>query len=845
VGHLYQEGAIGSKDGRCRSFDALATGTVFSDGVGVVVLKRLEDALADKDTIHAVIRGVAVNNDGATKAGFTAPSVDGQAEAIQLAQDLAGIDPGTIGYIEAHGTATPIGDPIEVAALTQAFRKQTTGRQFCALGSVKSNIGHLDAAAGIAGFIKAVLAIEKGVLPPTAHFSTPNPAIDFASSPFYVLAEARPWRTPCRRAGVSSFGVGGTNAHVVLEQGPPSPPREMPSASRLLVLSARSETALSAMRSRLAECLRKPESAALVDVAHTLAVGRRAFDHRLAFSCSSKEEAVEVLSGARLASAHFGRKGKTDARTAFLFPGQGSQRVAMAQGLYRLRSSFAADVDACARAFEPHMGFDLRSLLLSGGETACTPERHLDDTAVTQPALFATEYCLARLWLSLGVEPVAMVGHSLGEYVAACIAGVFSLEEAALLVASRGQLMQAQPRGSMMAVQLSPEELAPKLGPNVVIAACNAPQSTVAAGPSEAVELLASQLSAQGVRGKVLTTSHAFHSPMMEGMLRPFRAVFAQVSPKAPQRPWISCVTGAPITPAEAIDPDYWVRQIREPVQFSRAIQGLGQQPEIVFIEVGPGHALAALVEQHTERANADKQIVLSSGKEASLDERALTDAACQLWCMGVKVATSSFTSAPEARLVSLPTYPFERKRYWIAAGGADARTTDRANGKAGASTGGPEDALGTGAHGLARGDQEEASLPVETRLCRLLAAVLRVGPSDIDAAKTMLELGFDSLLFVQLGVRLQRAFGVSLTLRDLMEVHSTPKALAQHLEDLPGQRKVAGSPANVAPPTANAATADPRVPPVSGARLGRDAQGNPAWFVPDPNRPGKYMQVK
>jgi len=444
AGYLYQEGGILSPDGHCRPFDARARGTVPSDGVGVVVLKRLADALADGDTIHAVIKGAAINNDGGAKVGFTAPGIAGQAEAIALAQAMAGIDPATLGYVEAHGTATEIGDPAEIAALTDVFRAHTDRKQFCAIGSVKGNVGHMNSAAGVGGLIKTILMLERRMLLPSLHYERPNPMIDFASSPFFVNAELREWppnRHP-RRAGVSSFGVGGTNAHVVLEEAPPAGPDGPLRPHQVLVVSARTRTALDAASAQLAAWLRRPPEASLADIAFTLQRGRALLKHKRLVVAENLAEAAQALDEGGTVVA--GEGGAPE--VVFLFPGQGAQHPGMARGLYRTEPELRAVFDDCAERLAPALGADLRTVLFSSNGA----DASLDRTAIAQPALFALEYALARLWMSWGVEPAALIGHSLGEYVAACLAGVMELDDALALVAARGRLVQSLPPGVML-----------------------------------------------------------------------------------------------------------------------------------------------------------------------------------------------------------------------------------------------------------------------------------------------------------------------------------------------------------------------------------------------------------
>ncbi|MBN1237196.1 MAG: type I polyketide synthase, partial [Gammaproteobacteria bacterium] len=545
TGYLYQEGGILSPDGHCRAFDAEAAGTVPGSGAGIVVLKRYEDAIADGDTVVALIRGSAVNNDGSNKVGYTAPGLDGQVEVIAEALGVANVDAQTIGYVEAHGTGTHLGDPIEIEALTRAFGAGADGKKFCAIGSVKSNIGHLDTAAGVAGLIKAALALEHGRIPPSLHYSRPNPQIDFDAGPFYVNAELSDWAragTP-RRAGVSSFGIGGTNAHVVLESAP-APRASSPGRPwQLLTLSAKSAAALEAATQNLAEHLKRPRGVGLADVAYTLQVGRRAFEYRRAVVCREDDAArtLETLDPARVYTATT----QPNARpVTFMFPGQGAQHVDMARELYETEAAFREELDRCCALLEPELGLDLRQILHPAAAEGGHAAEQLQMTALTQPALFAIEYALARLWIEWGVRPESMIGHSIGEYVAACLAGVLPLPDALRVIAARGRLMQDLPPGGMTIVPMAEHDVEPLLTEELSIAAVNGPAACVVAGPFDALERLEKRLAAEDHVCRRLRTSHAFHSSMMEPMLADFARVLGTVRLAPPRIPYLSNVTG-------------------------------------------------------------------------------------------------------------------------------------------------------------------------------------------------------------------------------------------------------------------------------------------------------------
>ncbi|HEX3526199.1 MAG TPA: amino acid adenylation domain-containing protein [Thermoanaerobaculia bacterium] len=658
-GYVYEEGGIASPDGHCRAFDAEAGGVVPGNGVGVVLLKRLADALADGDPVLAVIKGSAVNNDGSGKIGYTAPGVDGQARVIAAAHAAAGVSADSISYVEAHGTGTALGDPIEVAALKQAFAG-AGGRGVCALGSIKTNIGHLDAAAGVAGLIKTVLALHHRQIPPTLHFRRPNPELGLEESPFFVNASLLPWDSAGpRRAGVSSFGIGGTNAHVVLEEAPPLPPADPPSRPwQLLTVSARSEIALEQAATALnghLEGLGEHVAEDVADIAWTLHAGRRAFSWRRALIAGSDG------SGATLAAA--------EPAVAFLFPGQGAQRAGMARDLYLREAVFRAEIDRAAGLLHPLLGVDLRELLAppAGGEAAAG--HLLERTELTQPALFAMEHALARLWMAWGVRPAAMLGHSVGEYVAACLAGVFSVEDALRLVAERGRLIGELPPGAMLAVPLSAAGVGARLSSGVfpaAVAAVNSAASCVVSGETAAVEAFHGSLLAEGIEGKRLRVSHAFHSAMMDPVLDRFTAAVAAVERRPPSLPWVSNVSGTWIGADEAVDPAYWARHLRQTVRFDDALTTLAAEPNLVLLEVGPGETLGRFARRHAGCGERPVIASLPQRRDGGGDQRSALEALGRLWEAGVEPDWEAFHAGERRRRVALPTYPFERKRYWI-----------------------------------------------------------------------------------------------------------------------------------------------------------------------------------
>ncbi|MGL4618099.1 SDR family NAD(P)-dependent oxidoreductase [Chroococcidiopsis sp.] len=666
-------GEIASADGRCRAFAAGANGTIGGNGIGVVVLKRLEDAIADRDYIYGVIKGSAINNDGAVKVGYTAPSQAGQAKVIRSAQIMAEVEPESISYIEAHGTGTTLGDPIEIAALTQAFRASTDKKGFCAIGSVKTNVGHLDAAAGITGLIKAVLALDRQLLPPSLNFDAPNPQIDFDNSPFYVNTKLFEWKTDGspRRAGVSSFGFGGTNAHVILEE---APPRQLSVNSyqlsarkyHILVVSAKTSSALETATTNLVNYLKQQPEVNLADVAYTLQVGRRVFDRRRMVIVEDIEDAIAALESPQRVLTHV--QASKNRPVVFMFTGQGSQYVNMARELYQTERVFRQECDRCCELLQSQLGFDLRSYLYPIAAEAERAAQQLQQTAITQPALFVIEYALAKLWMSWGVKPVAAIGHSIGEYVAACIAGVFSLEDALALVTARGQLMQQQlPAGSMLAIPRPEAEVQLLLGQNLSLAVINGTSDCVVSGTTEAIEALQDQLAERGIDCRRLHTSHAFHSQMMEPILEPFQARVKQVQLSPPQIPYISNVTGTWITTEEATNPAYWAAHLRQTVRFAAGLQELFKQSDRILLEVGTGRTLSKLAKQHPDKQ--PQQVVLNSirhPKEQQSDVRFLLNTLGQLWLAGVQIDWSGFYAHKKRDRLPLPTYPFERQRYWI-----------------------------------------------------------------------------------------------------------------------------------------------------------------------------------
>lgn len=675
VGYLYQDGMIFAPDGHCRAFDAQAKGTINGEGIGIVVLKPLSDALNDKDYIYAVIKGSAINNDGIRKVGYTAPSAYGQAEVIRSALQLSEVEPESIRYIEAHGTGTHLGDPVEFQALIRAFN--TDKKNFCKIGSVKTNIGHLDTSAGVASFIKTVLILKHKLIPPNLHFKSANPKIDFKNSPFSINTELSELKndTYPLRAGVSSFGIGGTNAHIVLEESPAIHREEStksPGKYQLIVISANTQPALDQATDNLAGYLIKNPGINLADVAYTLQVGRKAFKRRRMLVSSHVNETIDALSspGPELLSSMVGENKRP---VVFMFPGQGAQYVKMGLNLYQEFHIFREEIDRCFNILKHITDVDIKNILYPGEATpnndnsVAAGSEEINKTGISQPILFAFEYALAMLLMKWGIKPYAMIGHSIGEYSAACLAGVFSLEDALTLVAARGKLMQKMPTGGMLSVSVPLKQLQSLLNENVSLAAVNGPENCVVSGPHDAIELFNKKMNEKGYRCKPLHTSHAFHSPMMNPILTEFEDRVRQISLNKPKMPYISNVTGKWISVEQATNPQYWANHLRQTVRFADGLKELLKNEDSIFVEVGPGDTLAAFARNHEDKKPQHTIInLVRHPKTHAADDYYFLNKIGQLWLYGIKINWEEVHSHEKRYRVPLPTYPFDRQRYWI-----------------------------------------------------------------------------------------------------------------------------------------------------------------------------------
>ncbi|MEK2479518.1 aminotransferase class III-fold pyridoxal phosphate-dependent enzyme [Streptomyces noursei] len=774
AGYLYQPDGIQSPDGHCRSFDAEAGGFVEGSGVGVVVLRLLEDALADGDRIRAVIRSSAINNDGSAKIGFTAPSVEAQSAVVRDAMALAEVGPEDIDYVEAHGTATRLGDPVEIAALAKAFRGRPADAAPVYLGTAKSNMGHLGAASGMLGLVKVVLSLENEQLPPSLHFTKPNPEMEIERTPFEVNDRLRPWPRGerARRAGVTSLGMGGTNVHLVLEEAPRverpgEPAAEVP---RLIPLSARTPEALARLEGELAAALTGIGAGELADLGHTLATGRQNFDERGAVVVHPRGGGAEALTTHGPGYVRGSASGPKPS-VVFLFPGQGAQYAGMTRELYGCEPVFREAMDACAALVAHAGGPDLLEGLY--GEAASAEAADLADTRWTQLALFAVGYALARTWESWGVRPAVMAGHSIGEYVAACLAGVFSLEDAVRLVTRRAELMAELPSGAMLAVQAPAGDVRGLLDAEVSVAVETSPGHCVLSGPHEAIERQDKALRDAGLRTTVLRVSHAFHSAMMEPAQRAFAAEVAACDLSAPIVPFLSNVTGTWITTAEAMDPEYWARHLRQTVKLADNLAEVLADPARVLVEVGPGSSLITAA-RRVEATSSERVMVASlpGAREDSDDLEHLLRAAGRLWTAGATLDWDHLYDGEKRRRTGAPLYPFERRAHWL-------RTDASAQRPAATAPAAPTVEATATVPAVASAPSREA---VEQAVREAVADVVGADPDRVAPDEPLIQQGLDSVLLLQLTHRVKTRFGVLVSLSQLLDEINTPVALAAYV---------------------------------------------------------------
>jgi acyl transferase domain-containing protein len=761
-GYLYEDGHIMSPDGRCRAFDADAQGTVEGEGVAVVTLKRLDQAMADGDPVLAVILSTAINNDGGLKVGYTAPSIDGQADVITEAQAVAGITPDDLQLIEAHGTGTSLGDPIEITALKQVFHAGgATRKGFCAIGAAKTAIGHLDAAAGVAGLIKTVLSLQHRQIPAVLHFNKPNPKLELEGSPFFVNDRLRDWEVPegtPRRAGVSSFGIGGTNAHAILQEAPEREPSGPARPWHLLIFSHMTEKGREEQTQNFIRWLEEHPEANMADVAFTLQAGRSFYRQRRTLLCRDRDDALQALRTMDPTRV----KTRTDPHimtpAAFMFPGQGAQYVGMARELYGVEPVFREVFDHCCELLRPHLGLDLREVVHPAEGATDEAAERLKQTALTQPALFVVEYSLARLLRHWGYVAESMIGHSIGEYVAACLANVFSLEDALRLVAERGRLMQEMPHGSMLSVSLAEAALREILPDTLDLAAINGPALCAVAGPTEEVDAFQALLEERGVHCTRLHTSHAFHSRMMDPIVARFEEAVRSVRLGRPEISYVSNVTGTWITDEQARDPRYWADHLRGTVRFDDGMRTLMQEPDRILVEVGPGRSVATLARRHPAREQ--RQLVLTllpHAQDDMTDSEMLWHAVEDMWMQGLEPAWPRFYEGQRRYRVGLPTYPFQRGRFRLGFRDEEAERT--------ATFWSPDTQhMPVPQHFEPRNENEEIMVDIFKEL---------FGLEKVSIYHNFFHMGGDSLLAVQLVSRVRERCKVEIPLRALWAVRT------------------------------------------------------------------------
>ncbi len=769
-GHLYQEGSMLSNDGHCKPFDDTATGTVFSDGAGVVLLKDLEAAERDGDLIYAVIKGTGINNDGGSKGSFTAPTIDGQAGAIVDALKDAGINGSKISYIEAHGTGTPIGDPIEIEGLVEAFGKQET-KQYCAIGSVKGNFGHLTHAAGVAGFIKTCLALHTHKIPASLGFKIPNRNIDFENSPFYVNTELSDWSKGDKRyAGVTSLGVGGTNVHVILEEykniEKPIVNSKLP---EIVMWSAKSEESANLYGQALLDYAQDKPNLNLTNISWTLKKSRNDFSFRKFVIAHSQTDFLNQLAN-KNSKTHQVKADPTN--LVFVFPGQGAQYLNMAKDLYNKEVIFKEHFDVCAEFLKEYITEDIRQIIFPA-ENNNEAEEKLKNTKYTQPALFVVEYALAKLWMSWGLIPTEFCGHSIGEYVAAHLAGVFSLKDGLKLIALRGKMVSEMPKGSMLSVRGLFDEIAPIIPKNIDVAAVNSAKLFVLSGEVEAISYFANTLTEKGIANSLLFTSHAFHSSMMDPIIADFESVVTGVKLSEPKTPIISTVTGKYLTRAEATDPKYWASHLRKTVRFENAASFmLDELAAPVFLEVGPGTVITTLVNQ-TAIAKGKPAKTISSLADKENDYVSTLTALGQLWAAGQTVNWQQYFGNSHKDFLNLPTYQFNRQLCWVS---PEPKTTFKPlNLPLATSENVPQ------VQHKFNGEMRKTALTEKVK--QILEDASGIEMQNLNTELSFLEIGLDSLLLTQIALSLKKAFDLPITFRKLNEEYPSVNMLVDYIE--------------------------------------------------------------
>lgn len=789
TGYKYVEGSAFSADGSIRAFDAGASGMVRGSGGGCILIKRLKNAVSDGDHIYAVIKSTAVNNDGSDKIGFTAPSIQGQAEVITKAIAMAGIAPETVHYIETHGTGTNLGDPIEFTALSQAYRRYTQNTGFCFIGSVKANIGHLDAGACVTGVIKASLAVKNKIIPPQINYERPNSAIQFENSPFKINTKPLPWKEngEPRRAGISSFGLGGSNAHLIIEEAP----EELPSAPTLprylFKLSARSQQGLETYKLRFLKYLKQNRSVNIADVCHTSMVGRRGFEWRYYTTCQSVEDLTAQLeTGGGDQSIDPEILGGRSS-TTFMFPGQGAQHIDMGRDLYDHNLNFRQIVDECSAKLMSDIGCDLREIIYPahGGNDEATAR--LTQTRYAQPALFVMEYAMAKLYQTWGIAPDFLIGHSIGEITAACLSGVFSLDDALSTVAMRARLMQNAPTGSMLSIGLSESELESIGLDHTAIAAVNTQDRCVVSGPSDRIGMLKDKLERMGIGTRPVPTSHAFHSEMMNLVCGPFEEFLRTIQLRKPRIPIVSCMTGQVLEGEQATDPAYWAQQLRQPVRFSDGLSVILNDHHCILLEVGPGNTLSTFAKQI--RTNGNSPAIVSSWGHAKSGKSSLggsLSAVGKLWLGNADINWSAISRDAPGKRIPLPTYPFDVKRYWIAPyiekDVAGALNLGELSDKENDMDKSPQDRADALVDATTGSNDTEHHQRIRNELRSLVMEYTGFGPDEIDDSLSFLELGLDSIYMTQIAGAIKKKFDLEIQLRELFEDLTSIDLLADFL---------------------------------------------------------------